>query len=130
MDEELAFRLIDLQDALGGQYGVLSRPKLRLLVKLTRGAVRVSELAERLHISSPAVSQMIDKLAVDGLVTRVAIGSDQRLVGVSLTSAGHTALSEALTAFEERVHRLMAPLGPQEQAQLVSLLSKMEMGRR
>ncbi len=120
----LALSLIDLQDALGGQYGLLSRPKLRLMVKLSDGPVKVSDLAARLNISSPAVSQMIDKLAADGLVVRSTLGSDQRLVGVVLTERGREALRDALIAFESRVQGLLTPLTGAERTQLLQLLQK------
>ncbi|NMP24218.1 MarR family winged helix-turn-helix transcriptional regulator [Sulfobacillus harzensis] len=124
-NHDLALSLIDLQDALGGQYGLLSRPKLRLMVKLTHGPIKVSELALRLNISSPAVSQMIDKLASDGLVIRSGMGSDQRLVGVGLTEAGRTAVNEALNAFESRVSTLLRGFSEQEKQELLHLLKKM-----
>lgn len=120
----LALSLIDLQDALGGQYGLLSRPKLRLMVKLSNGPVKVSELAARLNISSPAVSQMIDKLVADGFVVRSTLGNDQRLVGVALTDRGREALQDALIAFENRVHGLLTPLTSPERARLLELLQK------
>ncbi len=122
---DLTLGLIDFQDALGGQYGLLSRPKLRLMVKLMQGPVRVSELAERLHISSPAVSQMIDKLVGDGFVTRVAMEGDQRLVGVMLNPLGEEALAQALVAFQERVKLLMSRLSPEEQSTFTAIVLKL-----
>jgi DNA-binding MarR family transcriptional regulator len=99
----MIFQLIALQDALGGHYAELSRPKLRLMVKLEHGPVSVSELAERLHISSPAVSQMIDKLSIDGYVKRESLRSDQRVVAAALTDIGREVLGRALVSFNERV---------------------------
>ncbi|MCL5116764.1 MAG: MarR family transcriptional regulator [Firmicutes bacterium] len=125
MDErELALHFIALQDALGGQYGPLSRPKLRLLVKLTHGPVSVSELAERLHISSPAVSQMIDKLQSEAFVERVALGGDQRVVGVALTPNGQRALEVALGAFQHRIRDLLSVLKESEKTALIQILAK------
>lgn len=45
--------LITLQDALGSQYGDLSRPQFRLMMKLGDSNPTVPELAERLNISFP-----------------------------------------------------------------------------
>lgn len=120
--DELMLGLIHLQDALGGHYGRLSRPKLRLMVKLIHGPASVSELAQRLHISSPAVSQMIDKLAEEQLVERVAMGGDQRVVGIHLTEVGDYALAEALQAFRHRVDDVLAPLTADQRALFQSLL--------
>jgi len=119
---DLVLALIALQDALGGQYADLSRPKLRLMVKLDLGPVSISELADRLHISSPAVSQMIDKLSSDGLVRRESSAEDQRVVAVALTDQGRVALERALLAFRNRVNELLAPLTPEDIQRLSQLL--------
>lgn len=113
-EPDLALALLGLQDALGGHYASLSRPKLRLLVKLEDGPVTVSDLADQLHISSPAVSQMIDKLQAQGLVNRQPIGSDQRMVGIEITGAGRQALALSLSAFRARVEELLSVLDATE----------------
>jgi DNA-binding MarR family transcriptional regulator len=121
---DLVLQLIALQDALGGQYAELSRPKLRLMVKLEQGPVSVSELAERLHISSPAVSQMIDKLSADGFVRRESLREDQRVVAAVLTVSGRDVLARALDAFRRRVDDLLSPLSDEQRAQLSQLLDQ------
>jgi DNA-binding MarR family transcriptional regulator len=117
--------LIALQDALGGHYGALSRPKLRLMLKLADQSPTISELAERLNISSPGVSQMIDKLQAEGLVSRQNPSSlDQRVVSVSLTAEGRKVLIIAEEAFLHRVQTLLQPLTAEETLQLYDLLQK------
>ncbi len=121
---DMVLTLIALQDALGGQYAELSRPKLRLMVKLEDGPVSMSDLADRLHISSPAVSQMIDKLSSDGYVRRQSFQDDQRVVAAALTDTGREALKRALNAFRIRVDDVVAPLSSDESTQLAALLEK------
>lgn len=123
----LAGRLIRLQDALGGQYGDLSRPQLRLMIKLKGAKPTITELADWVNISSPGVTQMIDKLQARGYVRRESQERDQRLVRVVITSAGSAVLAEAERAFAERVDALMAPLGPREREALLVLLEKMNL---
>jgi DNA-binding MarR family transcriptional regulator len=118
----LAF--IGVQDALGGHYAKLSRPKLRLMVKLEEGPVSISELAERLHISSPAVSQMVDKLCSDGYVKRESQAEDQRIVTARLTDVGREVLHESLSAFGSRVNQLLSVLSDAESQLLLTLLNK------
>lgn len=125
---EIALQLIALQDALGGRYGELSRPKLRLMIKLTDGAVKISDIADRLHISSPAVSQMIDKLQMEGYVTRHNSSDDLRIVSISLTGKGQSALETALQSFQERVDSLMTTLDSDETRIFTQLLMKMTAG--
>ena len=121
----LVLAFIALQDALSGTYATLSRPKLRLMVKLADGPVSVSDLAEKLHISSPAVSQMIDKLSHEGYVRREGYGEDLRVVRVALTENGHKALDDGLEAFEQRVAELMVTLSSDEARQLADLINRM-----
>lgn len=120
----LVLALIGVQDALGGHYAKLSRPKLRLMVKLEQGPVSISELAERLHISSPAVSQMVDKLCSEGYVKRESQVEDQRVVTARLTDIGREALQESLSEFSARVNQLLSPLTHAESQLLLRLLDK------
>lgn len=117
--------LIRLQDALGGQYGELSRPQLRLMMKLGKTDPTVSELAERLNISSPGVTQMLDKLASRGFLTRYSPDKDQRVVRVSISERGQDVLQVAVRQFEERVTGMMQTLSDSEQEVITGLLQRM-----
>lgn len=117
--------LIRLQDALGGQYGELSRPQLRLMMKLGKTDPTVSELAERLNISSPGVTQMLDKLASRGFLTRYSPDKDQRVVRVSISDRGRDVLQVAVRQFEERVTSMMQTLSDSEQEVITGLLQRM-----
>ncbi|MDA8192961.1 MAG: MarR family transcriptional regulator [Thermaerobacter sp.] len=117
--------LIALQDALGGHYGELSRPQLRLMMKLPGDSPAISQLAEQLHISSPGVTQMIDKLQGRGYVTRYSAEKDQRIVRVAITALGRDILQEAKNQFAGRVEQVLAGLSDAEQATLLDLLRRL-----
>ncbi|MHB1955783.1 MAG: MarR family winged helix-turn-helix transcriptional regulator [Sulfobacillus sp.] len=114
--------LIALQDALGGHYGDLSRPQLRLMMKLPHEAPTISELADQLHISSPGVTQMIDKLQVRGYVTRYSPEKDQRIVRVAITDLGAEILQEAKKQFARRVDEVLSSLSDSDRTTLERLL--------
>jgi DNA-binding MarR family transcriptional regulator len=114
--------LIVLQDALGGHYGELSRPQLRLMMKLRGAAPTVSELAERLNISSPGVTQMIDKLQARGFVTRYSPDKDQRIVRVAITETGRATLKRSELLFAQRVNEVMTLLSVEQRETLENLL--------
>jgi len=118
----LADYLIQLQDLLGGKYGALSRPQLRLMLKLDAGPRTVSELKELLRLSSPGVTQMLDKLQTAGWITRRGLPHDLRMVQVELTDSGRSVLAEAQTAFVQRVAELLGVLSAQEVEALTHLL--------
>jgi DNA-binding MarR family transcriptional regulator len=96
------------------------------MMRLTDEAPTISELAEHLNISSPGVTQMIDKLQAKGYVERKSHEKDQRLVRVQVTAEGRKALQAALVAFETRVNRVLSPLEPEEREELLRLFLKLD----
>jgi DNA-binding MarR family transcriptional regulator len=61
-------------------------------------SVRVSELAERLHVDTPAVSRKVHQLERAGLIRRSGDQSDRRASRLELTEAGRTAIDTTLAA--------------------------------
>lgn len=57
-----------------------------------RPGIGVRELATRERISAPAMSNHVDRLERDGLVTRTQSASDKRRVGLTLTDEGQRVL--------------------------------------
>lgn len=125
---DLAHALDIWYTRLGRQYGPLSRPQRRVLRLVADcGRLRVSELAERLDVTTAGATRMVDRLEELAYVTRsrVPAGSgDGREVHVALTEAGSHALAEADATFTAHVRATLAPLTPDECAQLATLLSK------
>jgi DNA-binding MarR family transcriptional regulator len=68
----------------------LSSPKLSVLTRLveSREPVTLGELAGRLCCVRSNVTQLIDRMEVDGLVRRVSDPGDRRSVRAELTSMG------------------------------------------
>lgn len=57
--------------------------------------IGVSALATKLSIHQSTCSQLVDALAVRGLLTKVRLGDDQRRVGLTLTSMAKKILAKA-----------------------------------
>lgn len=57
--------------------------------------LRVGELAKRMALHQSTASNMIDKLETSGLVSKQRTSVDQRVVRLSLTSAGRQVLARA-----------------------------------
>jgi DNA-binding MarR family transcriptional regulator len=64
---------------------------LLVAIKYTPG-IGVRELASRERVSAPALSNHIDRLERDGLVSRTPDASDRRRVGLTLTDEGQRVL--------------------------------------
>jgi DNA-binding MarR family transcriptional regulator len=83
-----------------------------------------SEVAERMHMSLPAVSQMIDRLFVLGLITRTEAPGDRRRKNLALTSKGQTLLHRVRKTRAAEYAAGTAGLSPELRKQLSRLLRK------
>ena len=123
--ERIAAALMSLQQRLGGQYGALSRPQFRLLLALRDAHRTISELADNVRISSPGVTQMVDKLQAAGYVIRQSHSDDQRVVLVVMTASGAAALDLATNEYHSRVKEVLSALTDTETQSLRMLLDRL-----
>lgn len=82
------------------------------------------DLSDRLLVSRPSVTGLLDTLQGKGLVTRRTHGKDRRRVLVALTPAGHTLLEQHFPTHYAEMKALLAALAPDELATLVTLLRR------
>jgi DNA-binding MarR family transcriptional regulator len=105
--------------------GGISPVQLQALAILAGGDVRMRELARRLGLATSTVTRLVDRLEAAGLAERRSERPDRRSVLVGLSTPGR----EALRAVRRRLHaflrELLAGLAPDEQGELVRLLSKL-----
>jgi long-chain acyl-CoA synthetase len=73
----------------------LSLPQYRLLAFLSEASVAASALADKLAVSPPSVTALVDGLVARGLVERRPDAADRRRVTHVLTEDGHTTLAGA-----------------------------------
>ena len=105
----------------------LTMPQAQALKILRRGPLCTGELAVRLRISAPAVTQLTDRLNRKQLIERRAVDGDRRSVRVALTGRGRRAVDR----FRERRNAIfggaMAELDSQDRTDVVVALSKVVM---
>ncbi len=108
---------------IGRQFGPLSRPQRRMLREvLAQDRMRVSDLAERLGLTTAGSTRMLDTLESLGYISRTRIpATDQREVYVTLTAAGQEALRLANVVYLQRVAAMTARLLPAERSELARL---------
>src|ERR1700675_293321 len=71
----------------------ISPEQVSLLVAITYApGIGVRELAAKERVSPPALSNHVDRLERDGLVSRTPSASDRRRVGLALTDEGQRVL--------------------------------------
>lgn len=98
----------------------LSRTEAGLLVTLTDGPRRITELADSEALAQPTVTQLVDKLERRGLVVRERSAGDGRVVLVSITSDGRQQLEEAREQTRALMRSTMDELSDEELAELVA----------
>ena len=95
---------------------------LRLLRR--RGALSISELAEKLGVTGSSITTACKRLEKAGLVTRERQANDERMVRVMLTRQGVERIEEWQRQRHELLTHLLAPLKQHEQDELQRLLER------
>lgn len=89
------------------------------------GSARLSELAIRMRVSKPTVSNMVTRLERKGLVSRSACPDDGRAINLSLSTTGKELLSQDREFFKSVIQDLLQGVDEKDQIQLASLLHQM-----
>lgn len=80
----------------------------------TTPGIGVSELAERLSIHQSTCSQLVEKLAVRGMVSKARSSEDQRRVGLRLTGEAEALVKQAPGPAEGVLPEALSSLSSQE----------------
>ena len=94
---------------LGKDISVNQLHMLRLVRSL--GGVGVKELADRLNVSAPSVSAMVDRLVDMGLLTREQSRRDRRQVVIQLSSRAVSQIERLETNIQNRLAELAQSIG-------------------
>jgi DNA-binding MarR family transcriptional regulator len=85
----------------------------------------VQHLRHILHISKPAVSQMLNGLEKKGYITRQIDANDRRRIEVAVTQSGMVVLEEAKIEVDLMMDRLIQRFGIEDMRQLIALLNRL-----
>ena len=87
--------------------------------------IKMSELAQVLHISRPAMTGLIDKLARKKLVARRRESADRRIIKVALTKRGEELIKKVRKGIFELFLKILRKLTPQERKELARIQEKL-----
>ena len=87
----------------------ISLPQYRLLVSVSDGAQRASELAARVGVSRPTLTSLVDGLEQAGLLRRQPVPTDRRGIELVPTVEGLGAVERADAALTRRMLELVGP---------------------
>ncbi|MDX6646233.1 MAG: hypothetical protein QOK40_1960 [Miltoncostaeaceae bacterium] len=111
----------------------LSNAKLEMLEVLRCCAglrTCLYDLGDRLGVTRPNITKLVDGLERGGLVERIPHPADKRMVQAHLTVRGAALADWALPGREERIERLWAGLDDEELLTLIHLLEIAAAGAR
>jgi DNA-binding MarR family transcriptional regulator len=94
----------------------LSASAAFLLNRVSReGPARLTSLATKEGVSQPSMTQLIQRLERQGLVTRLADPDDRRVALVAITQAGQALLDDRKRTRRERLAVLLATLSSEQE---------------
>jgi DNA-binding MarR family transcriptional regulator len=106
----------------------LSLPKLAALHQLVTAddTLALGILAERLSCVKSNVTQLVDRLEIDGLVSRAPDPNDRRSRLAVITDAGRRSHTQGMMIQQEAERELFGVLTPAEAAQLAQIIGKID----
>ena len=106
----------------------LSIAKLAALHVLAKAgeSLPLGQLAERLSCVKSNVTQLVDRLEADGLVSRAADSNDRRSRLAVLTAAGRKAYAKGIEIQSQAERELFSALSNEESKKLHELLAKLD----
>ncbi len=102
----------------------ISVPQFRVLTYLERRpGGSLSDVAERVGLSLPAMSRLIDGLVDRGLLTRADSPADRRRIALRITDAGRDLVRTARQGALTRLAELLGALSPKERTQILEAMA-------
>jgi DNA-binding MarR family transcriptional regulator len=103
----------------------MTLPRFDLMSQLYRepSGLRLSDLSKRMMVSNGNLTALVDRLIVDGYVSRTTDTNDRRAFVVQLTKAGSFIFSQLAASHEAWLRELFADLSDSQMASLTQDLA-------
>ena len=99
--------------------------------KITNGCVctssrlNVTEIQTCMHLSRPAISQILNSLEKKGYIIRDIDLSDRRKLYVTATPKGSAVLKETKVSYEQMLNEVVSKFGEEDKFQLIDYLNRL-----
>jgi DNA-binding MarR family transcriptional regulator len=115
-----------LKKALVGGEADISPLHFEILLQLRKekGALKITEIGERLLVARAQMTRLIDKLVEEKMVERQADNADRRVTNIVLTARGSAFLKEHGGNIRKAVAGILASLSDKELADLSASLER------
>jgi len=99
--------------------------RLLILLSQSEETLTMSKLGAELNLPMSTATRIVDWLVSAGMVERVNDPNDRRVVRVGISNAGREFYETGMEHNKKRIGRLLKHFTPDEQAQLLQLMSKL-----
>jgi MarR family 2-MHQ and catechol resistance regulon transcriptional repressor len=90
-----------------------------------KGPLLLSEVKQKILVSSGGITYLIDRLEVKGLVERRACAKDRRASYAALTPDGEALMGRIFPEHERMLQQALSGLDEEEQAEATALLRRL-----
>ena len=105
--------------------GKITLPQLGVLEYLSsRRESPMNELARHLGVTRPAATGLVDRLIVQGLVSRQGDRADRRVVRINLTPKGRRVLDNIWNQKRRMLQEVFGRLSPADRSQYLATLER------
>ena len=96
-----------------------------LLALLDNGPTSPSQIAKRIMVESSTVTGIIDRLEQKGLVTRMRVSPDRRVITVELTASGRRLAENAPPPIQQKIVKGLRKVDEGERARIIATLTRL-----
>ncbi len=82
------------------------------------------ELANKLKMSSSAITQLTDRLIESQLISRKHSQDDRRVIHFNLTSTGKKQLQKTLVMIKEKTSQILKPMSKKDLTEVIRIFNK------
>ncbi len=124
----LRFRKVNLCDMLGHDihFGeMIVMDSVARNCKYSNGTLNVSEISTRLHVTKPAVSQILNALEGKGCIDRNICEDDRRKIAVTPTEKGHQYWTETRSQYDQAMAAMLEYISAEDMEKLIELMNQL-----
>ena len=115
------------EDRVFGEYKLTTEQYIVLVtIKYLGDPIRPTDVARWLGRSPNSISMMVDRMVKASLLRRVRARKDRRVVWLTITSKGETALKPAVMAGFEFIQKILSQVSHDDRHTLMKLLDKLQ----
>lgn len=100
--------------------------QLRLMLEEMPQGVSLKSLANRLQMTVPATSLLVEALVSKGYTQRTPNPDDRRAICITLTDKGHAIFNNVYARFHAEIDRRARNLTPEELSIMAGIVEKMQ----